>query len=96
MDAHTGNRAASQNPRTIASMSPADARPTWHHGLAEQRVAARATVLAAAYAAHPERFPAGLPIRRRVPWRCGSTHPRLERQRKLAPPMSLTTRDPGS
>jgi putative transposase len=32
-----------------------------HHGLAEQRVAARATVLASAYAAHPERFPAGLP-----------------------------------
>jgi len=32
-----------------------------HHGLAEQRVAARATVLAAAYAAHPERFPGGLP-----------------------------------
>jgi len=32
-----------------------------HHGLAEQRVAARATVLATAYAAHPERFPAGPP-----------------------------------
>jgi putative transposase len=32
-----------------------------HHGLAEQRVAARATVLATAYAMHPERFPAGLP-----------------------------------
>jgi putative transposase len=32
-----------------------------HHGLAEQRVAGRATVLAAAYAAHPERFPAGFP-----------------------------------
>ena len=32
-----------------------------HHGLAEQRVAARATVLAAAYAAHPERFSAGRP-----------------------------------
>ena len=32
-----------------------------HHGVAEQRVATRATVLAAAYAAHPERFPAGLP-----------------------------------
>jgi hypothetical protein len=31
-----------------------------HHGLAEQRVAARATVLATAYATHPERFPAGL------------------------------------
>jgi putative transposase len=32
-----------------------------HHGLAEQRVTARTTVLAAAYAAHPERFPAGQP-----------------------------------
>ena len=32
-----------------------------HHGLAEHRVAARATVLAAAYAAHPERFSGGLP-----------------------------------
>ena len=31
------------------------------YGLAEQRVAARATVLATAYAAHPERFPRGLP-----------------------------------
>ena len=32
-----------------------------HHGLAAQRVAARATVLATAYATHPERFPGGLP-----------------------------------
>lgn len=32
-----------------------------HYGLAEQRVTARARVLAAAYAAHPERFVAGLP-----------------------------------
>jgi len=32
-----------------------------HHGLAEQRVAARAVVLTTAYAAHPERFPAGRP-----------------------------------
>jgi hypothetical protein len=32
-----------------------------HQGLAEHRVAARATVLAAAYAAHPERFSGGLP-----------------------------------
>jgi len=31
-----------------------------HFGLADQRVAARATVLATAYAAHPERFPRGL------------------------------------
>jgi putative transposase len=32
-----------------------------HYGLAEQRVAGRTTVLAAAYAAHPERFVAGTP-----------------------------------
>jgi putative transposase len=32
-----------------------------HHGRAEQRVAARATLLATAYAAHPERFLGGLP-----------------------------------
>jgi putative transposase len=33
-----------------------------HYGLAPQRVAARARVLAAAYAAHPERFVAGHPL----------------------------------
>ena len=32
-----------------------------HHGRAEQRVAARAAVLATAYGVHPERFPGGLP-----------------------------------
>ena len=32
-----------------------------HFGLAEQRVAERAAVLTTAYAAHPERFPAGSP-----------------------------------
>jgi len=32
-----------------------------HFGLADQRVAARATVLATAYPAHLERFPRGLP-----------------------------------
>jgi putative transposase len=32
-----------------------------HFGLAERRRAERAGVLATAYAAHPERFPAGLP-----------------------------------
>jgi len=41
----------------LGLLTPADV----HHGLAEQRVAGRATVLAAAYAAHPERFPAGFP-----------------------------------
>jgi len=42
---------------SLGLLTPSDV----HHGLAEQRVAARATVLATAYAAHPERFPAGLP-----------------------------------
>src|ERR1043165_5562213 len=32
-----------------------------HFGLAEQRAAERAVVLTRAYAAHPERFPAGRP-----------------------------------
>jgi putative transposase len=41
----------------LGLLTPADV----HHGVAAQRVAARATVLATAYAAHPERFPAGLP-----------------------------------
>jgi putative transposase len=41
----------------LGLLTPSDV----HHGLAEQRVTARAAVLASAYAAHPERFPAGLP-----------------------------------
>ncbi len=41
----------------LGLLTPADV----HHGLADQRVAARAAVLTAAYVAHPERFPAGLP-----------------------------------
>nr|WP_240672504.1 IS3 family transposase [Corallococcus coralloides] len=38
-----------------------------HHGLAEARLAARATVLAAAYDAHPERFPHGPPKPQALP-----------------------------
>ncbi len=41
----------------LGLLTPADV----HHGRAQQRVAARAGVLAAAHAAHPERFPAGQP-----------------------------------
>ena len=41
----------------LGLLTPADV----HHGRAEQRVAARAIVLATAYATHPERFPAGPP-----------------------------------
>ena len=38
-----------------------------HFGLAEHRRAERAAVLATAYAAHPERFPAGPPAPAVVP-----------------------------
>ncbi|MCY0999995.1 IS3 family transposase [Myxococcus sp. MISCRS1] len=38
-----------------------------HHGLAAQRLAARAAVLAAAYATHPERFPRGAPKPQALP-----------------------------
>jgi len=47
----------------LGLLTPADV----HHGLAEQRVAARATVLATAYAAHPERFSAGPPAPTAMP-----------------------------
>jgi putative transposase len=43
--------------RGLGLLTPHDV----HFGLAEQRVAERAAVLTAAYAAHPERFPAGRP-----------------------------------
>ena len=43
-----------------------------HYGLAEQRVAARATVLATAYAAIPSASRAASPGRRRAPRPCGS------------------------
>jgi putative transposase len=42
---------------SLGLLTPADV----HSGLAEERMAARATVLAAAYATHPERFPGGRP-----------------------------------
>lgn len=41
----------------LAMLTPHDV----HHGWADQRLAERARVLAAAYAAHPERFPRGVP-----------------------------------
>ena len=41
----------------LALLTPHDV----HHGLAEQRLAARATTLDAAFLAHPERFPLGAP-----------------------------------
>jgi putative transposase len=42
----------------LAMLTPHDV----HHGLADERTAQRATVLAAAFSAHPERFVRGAPV----------------------------------
>jgi putative transposase len=74
----------------LGLLTPADV----HHGVAEQRVAARATVLATAYAAHPERFPAGRPHPSAPPvevWINPPTSAGLS-QTALAPPPSPLAR----
>jgi len=68
---------------SLGLLTPSDV----HHGLAEQRVAARATVLATAYAAHPERFPRGLrqpPARPEAVWINASKPSAAEETRGLA------------
>jgi len=60
-----------------------------HHGLAEQRVAARARTLAAAHAAHPERFPAGPPKPPALPVEVWINPPKIPLQ-----PSSATTLPP--
>ena len=47
----------------LAMLTPQDV----HYGLAAQRLAERAAVLAAAYAVHPERFPHGVPTPKTLP-----------------------------
>ena len=49
-----------------------------HYGLAATRLRARDTVLAAAFAAHPERFPAGAPSADTVPAAVWINKPRRE------------------
>jgi putative transposase len=61
----------------LGLLTPADV----HHGLAEQRVAARATVLATAYGRTRNDSPAACPTRRHLLWKCGSTDPRPKRLR---------------
>jgi hypothetical protein len=65
--------------------------PTYdvHFGLADERVVARATVLATAYAVHPERFPRGLPqppARPKAVWINPPKRPAAEETRGLAAP----------
>ena len=75
--------------RRTPSQRPGPAHPhDVHFGLAEQRVAARATVLAAAYAAHPERFPRGLPQPPGVP------HGSLDQRTQHAWPLARSIEDP--
>src|SRR5215471_7041374 len=72
----------------LGLLTPADV----HCGVAEQRVAARATVLAAAYAAHPERFPGGLPHPSGPPvevWINPPTHASLPQAASALPPSRL-------
>jgi putative transposase len=64
-----------------------------HHRLAEQRIAARAAVLATAYAAHPERFPAGRPNPPACPLEVWINPPKIPGcvQTSLATPLSRTS-----
>ena len=55
-----------------------------HFGLAEQRVAARAAVLATAHAAHPERFLAGPPAPAAVPTQVWINAPELRALEEVA------------
>jgi putative transposase len=61
----------------LGLLTPADV----HHGLAEQRVAARALVLATAYSAHPERFSAGPPAPAAMPTEVWINPPQAQRAR---------------
>jgi putative transposase len=71
---------------SLGLLTPADV----HHGLAEQRVAARATVLATAYAIHPKRFPAGRPHPPACPAAVWINRP------KVSPPLPMALSAPPS
>jgi putative transposase len=64
----------------LGLLTPADV----HHGLAEERLVTRATVLARAYEAHPERFPGGLPKPRACPQEVWINPPKTTRSLPLA------------
>jgi len=88
----------------LAMLTPQDV----HYGLAAQRLADRATVLAAAYAAHPERFPRGVPTPGTLPaavWinqpaGCGCAEetelPESSRSADLEPPRDNSTPESGA
>jgi putative transposase len=55
-----------------------------HFGLTAQRLATRADVLATAYAAHPERFPAGRPAPAAAPTKVWINPPKLRALEEVA------------
>lgn len=57
----------------LAMLTPMDV----HHGLVEQRIAARQAIMDAAFDAHPERFPGGRPVVRRPPEAVWINQPRM-------------------
>ena len=61
-----------------------------HYGLAETRLAQRAAVLAQAYAAHPERFPHGLPQPQALPKEVWINKPEITLDRPTGPDLGLT------
>jgi putative transposase len=67
----------------LGLLTPADV----HNGRTDQRIAAQAAVLASAYAAHAERFPAGRPSPRACPASVWINPPKVSRPLLTAPPL---------
>ena len=61
-----------------------------HYGLVEQAMVVRARALAAAFAAHPERFVKGLPIQKNVPTEVWINPPVIPANREVVPPAIIT------
>jgi putative transposase len=70
----------------LGLLTPADV----HSGLAEHRVATRAFVLATAHAAHPERFPGGLPRPRARPVEVWINRPKTRAREAASNTLMLT------
>jgi putative transposase len=65
----------------LGLLTPSDV----HHGLADARLERRATVLERAYAAHPERFPRGLPRPQPLPQEVWINKPKITAGPDLGP-----------
>ena len=61
-----------------------------HYGLVEDAMVVRANALAAAFAAHPERFVKGLPVQKNVPTEVWINPPVEPANREVTPPAIIT------